>query len=119
MKADYPGIYFLKDYDGEIIYIGKAISISKRIAQHIKERKIKFFSADAISLENDLVGLSIAEANSFLGWRESQYIFKHKPIMNKTNPLDNLENCKKLFEKLPLLVRARIICGLNFIRFPE
>ena len=31
---DYPGVYQMKDVDGNIIYVGKAISLKNRVRQY-------------------------------------------------------------------------------------
>lgn len=33
---DEPGVYIMKDEDGQIIYVGKAISLKKRIRQYFQ-----------------------------------------------------------------------------------
>jgi excinuclease ABC subunit C len=38
-----PGVYFLKDTNGEIIYIGKSCNIKKRISDHFRKKGLKSF----------------------------------------------------------------------------
>lgn len=36
---DHPGVYLMKDKDGEIIYVGKAISLKNRVRQYFHSHK--------------------------------------------------------------------------------
>lgn len=37
---DRPGVYIMKDENDEIIYVGKAISLKKRVRQYFGSKKI-------------------------------------------------------------------------------
>jgi len=70
-----PGVYLIKDRPGKIIYIGKAISIAKRVRSHYSpDSKISPYIAtvDYIITSNELEALML----------EATLIKKHKPRFN-------------------------------------
>ena len=42
---DKPGVYIHKDKFGQVIYVGKAISLKKRVMQYFRNSKISFASS--------------------------------------------------------------------------
>ncbi len=79
---DQPGVYIMKDLDGEIIYVGKAISLRKRVRQYFQSSRNNPPKVNAmvrhihefeyIIVDNEVEAL-ILEAN---------LIKKHKPKYN-------------------------------------
>ncbi|MDR0608140.1 MAG: GIY-YIG nuclease family protein [Candidatus Peribacteria bacterium] len=74
-----PGVYFFKDASGVILYIGKAKSLQKRVAQYFapgslwkQEMLAKATSVDFLVVKNEGEALYL----------ESNLIKKHKPFYN-------------------------------------
>lgn len=75
-----PGVYLMKNAEGEVVYIGKAIDIQKRIRSHCQRRDGAFASpfvefvakVDAIITDNDVEALLL----------EYNLIKKHNPLYN-------------------------------------
>ena len=75
-----PGIYYFKDKTGNIIYVGKAINLKKRVLGHFydkSEREIKL-CRDTAHIDFELSG---SELVALL--MESAEIKKHYPIYNR------------------------------------
>src|SRR5690606_6877421 len=105
---DEPGVYIMKDEKGEIIYVGKAINLKKRVRQYFQSsrnnspkvnamvRHIREF--EYIIVDNEVEAL-ILEAN---------LIKKHKPKYNillrddKQYPYIKITN-----EKYPRVIKTR------------
>lgn len=69
-------VYFIYNYDNELIYIGKTNDLCNRIYQHEKEKR---FCVDDINyIEYELLN-SLCDASV----REIYYINKYKPILNQ------------------------------------
>lgn len=73
------GVYIMKNADGEIIYVGKAINIKKRVQQHfaspvLKERLLKENTAAVETINAD------SEVEALL--LECELIKKHQPRYN-------------------------------------
>ena len=73
------GVYIMKNVDGEIIYVGKAVNIKKRIQQHfaspvLKERLLKehTVAVDTINTNTEVEALLL----------ECELIKKHQPRYN-------------------------------------
>ena len=72
---DKPGVYLIKDKTGRIIYIGKAISIARRVPAHYRpDSKIAPYISDVdyIVTTNELEALVL----------EAVLIKKHRPRFN-------------------------------------
>ena len=82
------GIYFLIS-DGVIVYIGESNSVYNRIAEHLKDSKLKKFDSYTIELMNDSTK---KERKSM----EEMYISLHNPKYNKKNVVMN-RDMEKLF----------------------
>jgi excinuclease UvrABC nuclease subunit len=75
----YPGVYFLYDYDGNLIYIGKSNNLKNRLYQSIREKKkeVSYFS----------FALTETDADAII--YEQYYMTKHgKPKFNTEYPSD-------------------------------
>jgi excinuclease ABC subunit C len=78
-----PGVYVMKDRQGEVVYVGKALNLRSRVAQYFQER-----SSDTrafIPFLEDLLGdvevtITPSEKDAFL--LENELIKKHHPRFN-------------------------------------
>lgn len=107
---DKPGVYLMKDIDDEIIYVGKAISLKKRVRSYFNNDKNKHPKVVAmvkriVSFEYIIVGNEV-EALVL----ESNLIKEKKPKYNillrddKTYPFIKVTN-----EKFPRILKTRIV----------
>lgn len=71
-----PGVYLLKDIEGGVVYVGKALSIKNRVSDHVREETKKFFnrvtSVDYITTRNEKEALIL----------EDNLIKKYRPRFN-------------------------------------
>ncbi|MDX1382274.1 MAG: excinuclease ABC subunit UvrC [Thermoanaerobaculia bacterium] len=77
---DQPGIYVFRDADGTPLYVGKAVSLRKRVANYLKsdlEPRLANMVADARSLDFVVTG---SEAEALL--LENNWIKKRQPRYN-------------------------------------
>lgn len=85
------GVYYLKNKDGEIIYIGKAKNIKKRIQSHFNDKKNKTrylnFRNAISSVDYELTG---SELVALL--LESAEIKKHQPKFNRAQRRISFKN---------------------------
>ncbi|MDQ3102603.1 MAG: excinuclease ABC subunit UvrC [Actinomycetota bacterium] len=75
---DSPGVYMFMDSDGRVVYVGKSLSIRKRVASHFSSRSTLGRLADEIASIDFLV--TETEAEALLA--EQQFIKRHRPILN-------------------------------------
>ncbi len=75
---DAPGIYIFGDADGRIVYVGKSMSIRKRVASHFSSRSTLGNLADSVTTIDFLVTETEAEALI----TEQQFIKRHRPLLN-------------------------------------
>ena len=102
------GVYIMKDRAGEIIYIGKAKDINKRVSSYfqkkLSERKTEVLlshiaSVESIITDNEIEALIL----------ESNLIKKHKPRFNiELKDNQKYPYIKITDEKFPRLVKTRI-----------
>ena len=76
------GVYLFYNEFNKIIYIGKSISIKKRVEQHLNTTK----TAKAIKMIQDIVRIEyeITGSDLIAMLRESELIKIHKPLYNRT-----------------------------------
>lgn len=71
-----PGVYLLKDTDGGVLYVGKALSIKNRVSDHARDVTKKFYnrvtSVDYITTRNEKEALIL----------EDNLIKKYRPRFN-------------------------------------
>ncbi len=105
-----PGVYFFKNREGEALYIGKAVSIRKRVASHFR------FYGESFSKEGKMLGITrqidciqtSTEAEALL--LEASLVKEHQPKFNqelkddKSYPFLKITN--ETFPRL-LVVRGR------------
>ncbi|MBN1530627.1 MAG: excinuclease ABC subunit UvrC [Thermoleophilaceae bacterium] len=78
---DSPGVYFFKDAQGKVIYVGKAASIRKRVAGHFSKPGGARGSLDMVAAiaEVDFIATE-TEAEALLA--EQRFIRQHRPLFN-------------------------------------
>jgi excinuclease ABC subunit C len=76
---DQPGVYVFKDADGEVLYVGKAMSVRKRVASHFSgpHRGGLAFIEQVASID---FLVTETEAEALLA--EQQFIKRHRPRFN-------------------------------------
>lgn len=76
-----PGVYYLHNIDGSIIYIGKSTNIRKRILTHFANKQTK----KALEMRNAICDISFEETGNELIalLLESEEIKKHQPLFNR------------------------------------
>ena len=76
---DQPGVYLFKDADGGVLYVGKALSIRKRVASHFSgPHRGGLDFIDQVGSIDFLV--TETEAEALLA--EQQFIKRHRPRFN-------------------------------------
>ncbi len=76
---DQPGVYIFADKDGKVLYVGKAVSIRKRVAGHFSGKSTRGMEmVDQIASIDFLVTENEAEALL----AEQQFIKRHRPRFN-------------------------------------
>jgi excinuclease ABC subunit C len=76
---DQPGVYLFKDGDGEVVYVGKAVSIKKRVASHFAGKGRS--SSDMLSQVRS-IDLIVTETEAEALLTEQQMIKRHRPRFN-------------------------------------
>jgi excinuclease ABC subunit C len=74
---DQPGVYLFRNSAGRVIYVGKAISIKKRVASHFGSGGNSTMTAEVASIESVVVG---SEAEALLA--EQGFIKQYRPRFN-------------------------------------
>lgn len=75
---DAPGVYILADAEGRVVYVGKSLSIRKRVASHFSSSSTLGSLAETITSIDFLVTETEAEALI----TEQQFIKRHRPLLN-------------------------------------
>src|SRR5713226_4915923 len=78
-----PGVYLMKDRQGEVVYVGKALNLRSRVAQYFQERSsdTRAFIPFLEELLGDVeVTITPSEKDAFL--LENELIKKHRPRFN-------------------------------------
>ena len=74
---DQPGVYLFRDRSGRVIYVGKAISIRKRVASHFGSGGNSVMTHDVAAIDSVVVG---TEAEALL--TEQAFIKQYRPRFN-------------------------------------
>jgi excinuclease ABC subunit C len=74
---DQPGVYLFRDRAGHVIYVGKAVSVRKRVATHFSTGGNPAMIAAVASIESVVVG---SEAEALLA--EQAFIKQYRPRFN-------------------------------------
>ncbi len=78
-----PGVYLMKDREGAVVYVGKAVSLRQRVAQYFQERTsdVRAFIPFLEDLLGDIeVMITPSEKDALL--LENELIKKHRPRFN-------------------------------------
>src|SRR5436190_22409310 len=76
---DQPGVYLFKDAEGRVLYVGKAVSIRKRVASHFSgPHRGGLAFIDQVASVDFLV--TETEGEALLA--EPQFIKRHRPRFN-------------------------------------
>jgi excinuclease ABC subunit C len=106
---DSPGVYIMKDSQGHVIYVGKAINIRKRVLSHF--RNLDNFKDSTLSSSTEKVEFVVTPTETEALLLENNLIKKFKPRYNirlrddKTYPFIKLS----LAEKFPCVSTVRRI----------
>jgi excinuclease ABC subunit C len=74
---DQPGVYLFRDRSGRVIYVGKAVSVRKRVANHFGAGGNGTMTSEVASIESVVVG---SEAEALLA--EQAFIKQYRPRFN-------------------------------------
>jgi excinuclease ABC subunit C len=75
---DAPGVYMFFDGDGRAIYVGKSLSLRKRVASHFSSRS----SLGRLKHEIASIDFLVTETEAEALLAEQQFIKRHRPILN-------------------------------------
>lgn len=100
-----PGVYYFKDFDGNIIYVGKSISIKKRVQSHLRNYSTKRGLKIIETIDKVEFKLTGNETMALL--YETMEIKTHRPIHNRAQkktkyPFGISINREEEFHKLEL-----------------
>ena len=119
---DHPGVYIMLAGDGKILYIGKAISLRKRVRSYFSGRPDRAKTALLLTKVRDLeVILAGSEIEALL--LENNLIKKHRPPFNvelkddKNYPYVRLDR-KQVFPRFEVVRRRRADGARYFGPFP-
>jgi DNA polymerase III epsilon subunit-like protein len=76
-----PGVYMMKDRKGDVIYVGKALSLRERVASYFtgkEEERVSGLRDSIFDIEYEQTGTALTAL-----LREAELIFALKPIFNK------------------------------------
>jgi excinuclease ABC subunit C len=75
---DAPGVYIFTDAEGRVVYVGKSLSIRKRVASHFSSRS----TLGALAGEIESIDFMVTETEAEALLAEQQFIKRHRPILN-------------------------------------
>ncbi len=78
---DAPGVYFMKDAAGEVIYVGKAVSLRKRVRSYFTKGEPSVKTAVMLSAVRDIAFIETGSEHDAL-ILESDLIKKYRPHFN-------------------------------------
>lgn len=100
------GVYYFRNKEGEIIYIGKSNNIYQRATSHYnsdlkKSKKMlnDLFDVDFVLTGSELIALLL----------ESDEIKKHKPVYNRMRKADAFTHCIEYFKNPQGIINLAII----------
>src|SRR5882757_5007324 len=77
-----PGVYFHKDKDGEIIYVGKAASLRNRVRQYFQRSRVRDPKTDALVAEINDTDWMIVESELEALFLEAEMVRRYMPRYN-------------------------------------
>lgn len=77
-----PGVYFFKNTQDEVIYIGKAINLKNRVSSYFQQSNAKDWKVQAIMHEYASLDYIITNSEQEALLLEAELIQKHKPRFN-------------------------------------
>ena len=77
---DQPGVYLFRDADGRVLYVGKALSIRKRVASHFSGRGRT--GTDRMLAQVASIDFLVTETEAEALLAEQQFIKRHRPRFN-------------------------------------
>ena len=79
--SDSPGVYLMKNIEGDIIYVGKAKNLKKRVSQYFSNKKTDIKTEHLVSKIKDFETIVVNnEVEAFL--LENNLIKNYKPKYN-------------------------------------
>jgi excinuclease ABC subunit C len=78
---DQPGVYLFRDERGRVIYVGKAMSVRKRVASHFSKTSIQT-GTSTLEAEVDHVEATVTETEAEALLLEQNFIKQYKPRFN-------------------------------------
>jgi len=76
-----PGVYFFKDANGKLLYVGKAKDLKKRVSSYFSNKALDTKTLKLVSLVSTVEHIRVgSEIEAFL--LESSFIKKYKPFYN-------------------------------------
>jgi excinuclease ABC subunit C len=76
---DAPGVYMFSDADGRVIYVGKALSIRKRVGGHFSKQGGE---SRALARHVDSIDFLVTDTEAEALLAEQQFIKRHRPLFN-------------------------------------
>ncbi len=108
---DAPGVYFFRDNDGVILYIGKATSLKDRVRSYFNPDLIETRGLRLVTMVTLTSTITYQETGSVLEalLLESKFIKEHNPIYNAKDKDDKSFTCVVITkEKFPRVLTMRI-----------
>jgi len=107
---DKPGVYLMKNSDGQIIYVGKAISLKKRVRQYFQSSRNNTPKVNAMVSNIDEFEYIITDTEVEALILEANLIKKHKPKYNILLRDDKQYPFIKITtnEKFPRVLKTRL-----------
>lgn len=87
-----PGIYLFYDGNHNLIYVGKSISIRKRVASYFRvsrENKLSYFTKTSLGPKTDLMVQKIAKVASIKVFSEFEALLLEAELIRKNQPFFN------------------------------
>ena len=81
--TDSPGVYLMKAADGEIIYIGKAVNLSKRVVSYFQRR-------DVLSPKTALMVSRVADIETVVTTSEKEALILESNLIKRHRPRYNI-----------------------------
>lgn len=77
-----PGVYFFYDKTGQLIYVGKAAILKRRVSSYFQKQKNRDTKTSLLIKQIDRVDWLVAGSEIEALFLEAEFIKRHKPIYN-------------------------------------